>query len=200
MEVEMKFGHVWLAAAAAAFGWGLPAGASAQAAPREPDLTSLATQALVEGRVEEALARADLAIKADPHAPWAHYCRAEALASLRRYDEAIVSYEDTVSRLPEPDLRGRALAIWGQAFSLRDSGRCEDARKALADYVDMMGPIDPEAAVQAQLYANACPTAGDLFASKPSPFVAPSAMAARPSTPPAVAATPTTMAVTGTRD
>ena len=157
----MRHGHVWLAAAGAAWLLALPRGASAQAPSQlAPEFTNQATKALVEGKFEEALVKADAALKADPHAPWAHYARAEALVSLKRHDEAVPSYEAAESKLPEPDIRGRALAVWGRASSLRQDGRCEDAKKAFADYGAMMKPIDAQAAEQAQPFVGACQSAG----------------------------------------
>jgi hypothetical protein len=163
-EVKMKKGHVWSVAAAMAVVLAGGGGASAQM-PVDPalrtSLTGQAGAALVHGRAEEALAKADAAIRSEPQSGWAHYARGEALSTLRRHNEAVSAYETAGSQLPASDMRGRSLALWGRASALRAAGRCGEAKSTYEAYVRMVQATDSTAAEQARTHAEACRSTTD---------------------------------------
>jgi tetratricopeptide (TPR) repeat protein len=118
-----------------------------------------AARALVAGHPEEALIGADAAIQAAPRSAWAHYHRATALGDLRRYDDAIASYERAGSLFPKEDVWGRSIALWGRARTLREVGRCDDAKSVFNEYIALVAARDQAAANQAYDQAAACKTA-----------------------------------------
>jgi hypothetical protein len=157
-------------------------------------LIKQAARALVMGQLDEALALSEQALASDPQSAWAHYTRAEALAALGRPTEAAEAYAVAAMDLNAADVRGRALALWGRALALRDSGRCDQARRAFTDYAVTIRPIDPQAALQAEAYLTVCQDAAPPVAI---------ASAASPGRPSPAAATPATpreeLAPSGTR-
>jgi tetratricopeptide (TPR) repeat protein len=118
-----------------------------------------AARALVAGQPAEALIGADAAIRAAPRSAWAHYHRAAALTDLRRYDDAIASYERAGPFFPKEDVWGRSVALWGRARTLREAGRCDEAKSAFNEYIALVAARDQGAANQAYDQAAACKTA-----------------------------------------
>jgi tetratricopeptide (TPR) repeat protein len=118
-----------------------------------------AARALVAGHSAEALIGADAAIRAAPRSAWAHYHRATALSDLRRYDDAVASYERAGTFFPKEDDWGRSVALWGRARTLREAGRCDEAKSAFNEYIALVAARDQEGANQAYGQAAACKTA-----------------------------------------
>ena len=159
----MRQGAVWSALALVAV-VSAGAGSSARAEERasviadqaEPKRT-LVTQSgrlLAAGDADGALAKAELAVKAEPQSGFAQYCKAEALAALNQHDAAVTAYEAAVTKLPAEDVRARSQATWGKGLALRASGRCDEAKKAFDDYAGMAKGAG--AASEAQQMAAAC--------------------------------------------
>jgi tetratricopeptide (TPR) repeat protein len=126
------------------------------ATPGKVDLATQSGRALIAGDAALALAKADAAIQAKPDSWFAHYCKAEALAQLKRHDEAVTAYEAASAKLPAADERAREQAMWGRALALRATGRCADARRAFGEYAVTVQARDPAAAAQALEHAGAC--------------------------------------------
>jgi tetratricopeptide (TPR) repeat protein len=160
----MNKGVVWWAGALSlALAASTAPGASAEnramvpeAAASKADLATESGRALIAGDAERALAKAEEAIRKTPNAGFAHYCKAEALAQLKRHDEAVTAYEAASAKLPAADERAREQAMWGRALALRATGRCADARRAFGEYAVTVQARDPAAAAQALEHAGAC--------------------------------------------
>jgi tetratricopeptide (TPR) repeat protein len=118
-----------------------------------------ASEAIMLGKYNDALARADRAVMLAPNNAWAHYSRAVALHRLGRPDAAVAAYRDAELRFGD-DRWGRSIAIYGRARALDEAGRCGAAQAAYREYAVFMRPVDPRAAEMAFEYANQCkPTA-----------------------------------------
>jgi tetratricopeptide (TPR) repeat protein len=108
------------------------------------------------GAYEKALQLADKAIRADSKEAWGYYARGDALASLRRVDEAVAAFRQAEQLFPAADGWGRSIAIWGEANVLRQAGRCGDASAILERYASFVGPSDAQAAAFAQKTEKEC--------------------------------------------
>jgi tetratricopeptide (TPR) repeat protein len=127
-------------------------------------LTTEAARALIAGKPELALERADAAIKATPHSAWAHYQKASALAALRRWDDAVKSYDEALRSFARPDDWGRSVALWGRSEALREAGHCDEAKSSFNEYVALVASRDAKAAGQANAQAAACATSNERAA------------------------------------
>ena len=115
-----------------------------------------AAKAIRDGRASEGLRLADKAIKSDPKNPWAYYNRADALADLKRVDEAVTAFQEAAHRFSAADMYGKSIAIYGRANVLDQAGRCEEAKKAFAEYADFIRTEDPKSADMAMRFGDAC--------------------------------------------
>src|SRR6185369_10832047 len=97
-------------------------------APPEPSgrLTTEAARALMAGKPDQALERANDAIAATPRSPWAHYQKGSALAALGRWAEAVSAYDQALRWFGREDDWGRSVSMWGRAEALRESGHCDE--------------------------------------------------------------------------
>jgi tetratricopeptide (TPR) repeat protein len=123
---------------------------------------SLVTQSgrlLAAGDANGALAKAEAAVQAEPQSGFAHYCKAEALASLNQYEAAVTAYETAVAKLPAGEVQARSQATWGKGLALRATGRCDEAKKAFDDYAGMQSK-NAGAVSEAQQMAAACRSGG----------------------------------------
>jgi tetratricopeptide (TPR) repeat protein len=85
---------------------------------------------------------------------WEYYRRGDALVTSRRFDEAVASYREAELRLPESELWGKSIAIWGQANALKEAGRCAEAAPIYERYAEFVEPRDPQAAELGRRYAK----------------------------------------------
>jgi tetratricopeptide (TPR) repeat protein len=128
---------------------------------RQTTDSKLATESVkadIAGDHEKALRLAEDAIKADANDGWAHYDRGDALASLKKVDEAVAAFHDAERRFPETDPWGKSVAIWGQANALAQAGRCQEAGTHYERYAVFVERIEPSAAGQARKVAKQCVT------------------------------------------
>jgi tetratricopeptide (TPR) repeat protein len=121
-------------------------------------LTTEAARALIAGKPELALERAEAAVKATPRSAWAQYQRASALSALRRWDDAVKAYDEALRTFARPDDWGRSVALWGRAEALREAGHCDEAKSSFNEYVALVASRDRKAADQANSQAAACAT------------------------------------------
>jgi hypothetical protein len=178
---------------------GEPAGASTRklqpltsgpAPDRASKLTTEAARLLMAGKPQEALEQADRAIAASPKSAWAHYQRAVALATLRRWNDAIAAYNKAEGWFTRGDDWGRSVAIWGRAEAQREAGYCEDAKTSFNQYIALVAARDRTGADQAFQQATACLTALERQAPpRPDDGVAPPPVGSQPFEPPAATAT-----------
>ena len=119
-------------------------------------LAGQSSAANMAGDYEKALQLADKAIRADPKEAWGYYARGDALAALRRVDDAVAAFRQAEQLFPTADGWGKSIAIWGGANALRQAGRCEDAAAILERYAAFVGPIDAQAAAFAQKTEKEC--------------------------------------------
>jgi tetratricopeptide (TPR) repeat protein len=145
-------------------------------------LTTESVKADIAGDHEKALRLADDAIKADPNDPWGYYNRGDALASLKKVDDAVAAFHDAERRFPETDPWGKSVAIWGQANALAQAGRCQEAGTHYERFSVFVEKIDPSAAGQGRKVAKQCVTHAPAAAPAGSSGAAP---------PPAATPTPT---------
>ena len=135
----MKSRSFWLAGLLGLLTMGIGAGAKAELAPLQQSVTPSTADILagqsatadMAGEYEKALQLADKAIRADSKEAWGYYARGDALASLRRVDEALAAFRRAEQLFPTADGWGRSIAIWGEANVLRQAGRCGDASRDL---------------------------------------------------------------------
>jgi tetratricopeptide (TPR) repeat protein len=127
-------------------------------------LTTEAARALIAGKPELALERAEAAVKATPRSAWAHYQKASALAALRRWDDAVKAYDEALRTFARPDEWGRSVALWGRSEALREAGHCDEAKSSFNAYVALVASRDAKAAAQANDQAAACATANERTA------------------------------------
>lgn len=126
-------------------------------APSAADgLASQSIQAELTGDHEKALQLANDAIKADPKNPWGHYDGGDALASMKRIDDAVSGFRQAEQYFSDADVWGKSVAIWGQANVFRQVGRCQDAVPIYERYASLVEKLDPEAAALARTYEKSC--------------------------------------------
>jgi tetratricopeptide (TPR) repeat protein len=132
--------------------------AERQCAPPAPpaltpqEVTSADDQ--ITGKYTQALQLADDAIRENPEDGWAHYMRADALTSLRRFDAAVASFQTAQRLFPESKPYETSIAIWGEANALKEAGRCKQASPVYRRYAAFMAQRDPNAAALAREYAK----------------------------------------------
>ncbi|MBX3193427.1 MAG: hypothetical protein KF819_40975 [Labilithrix sp.] len=86
---------------------------------------------------------------------WVDYNRAVALAGLDRIDEAVAAYRAAEGRFAaEPS--AKAVAIYGRARALDGERRCVEAKKAYAEYAELVRGASPDDAAMAEKIARAC--------------------------------------------
>jgi Flp pilus assembly protein TadD len=119
-------------------------------------LTTAAARAQIQGEPETALRLADQAIRSDPSAPWPRYGRGMALARMGQTDQAIVALTEAEQSFGPNDPWGRSVAIWGQAHTFAQAGRCAEARAAFNRYAAFVAGQDESAADLARRYAGDC--------------------------------------------
>jgi tetratricopeptide (TPR) repeat protein len=85
---------------------------------------------------------------------WELYRRGDALLREQRYDEAVTSYREAESRLPESNAWGRSIAIWAQANAMVEAGRCAAASPIFVRYAQYVGARDADAAAMGLRYAQ----------------------------------------------
>jgi tetratricopeptide (TPR) repeat protein len=144
-------------------------------------LTTEAARALIAGKPELALERAEAAVKATPRSAWAQYQKASALSALRRWDDAVKAYDEALRTFARPDEWGRSVALWGRAEALREAGHCDEAKTSFNEYVALVASRDRKAADQANSQAAACATANERTAFT-EPVTAPVKTAAKTAT------------------
>jgi tetratricopeptide (TPR) repeat protein len=119
-------------------------------------LASQSAEAELAGDHDKALRLADEASKADPKNPWAYYDRGDALAALRRPDEAIAAFHEAEQRYSEAEVWGKSIAIWGQANVLSRASRCQEAAPIFERYASLVERVDKGAAELARQHAKQC--------------------------------------------
>jgi tetratricopeptide (TPR) repeat protein len=118
--------------------------------------TSDAVEALCARDYQRVLALSESPSSA-PTAAWLDYDRAAAFTGLARTDEAVETFRRAELRFGEEnDLLGTSVAIWGRARALDEAGRCDEARRAYAQYEALERMRDPRAAEMAAAYSGAC--------------------------------------------
>ena len=120
-------------------------------------LDTEAASALMKQDYGRALELATQASRTDPSDPWSHYTQAQALANLQRVDDALREYNAALERYLPEDIWGRSVALYGRALTLDQAGRCKDAQAAYDEYVQLVQPVDPQAAQVASLQSERCP-------------------------------------------
>lgn len=115
-----------------------------------------AAKAIRDGRATEGLRLAEKAIKTDPKNPWAYYNRADALADLKRVDEAVAAFQEAERRFSAADMYGKSIAIYGRANVLDQAGRCAEAKAVFAEYATFIRTDDPKSADMAVRFGDAC--------------------------------------------
>jgi len=125
--------------------------------PQSSKLNTAAARAQIQGEPAEALRLADQAIQANPSDPWPRYTRGMALARLGQTDEAITALSESEQAFGPNDPWGRSIAMWGQAHTFAQAGRCTQARAAFDRYAGFVASADPKAADLARRYAGECP-------------------------------------------
>lgn len=127
------------------------------APPAPPPLTVsevAAAEDQATGDYANALALADDSIRLNPSDGWAHYMRGDALASLHRFDEAVVSFKQAQRLFPADKQKEASIAIWGEANALKEAGRCDEASPVYLRYAAFVAPSDPNGASMAEEYAK----------------------------------------------
>jgi tetratricopeptide (TPR) repeat protein len=119
-------------------------------------LNTSAAKAQIQGEPAEALRLADQAIQANPNDPWPRYTRGMALAALGQTDEAITALSEAEQAFGPNDPWGRSIAMWGQAHTFAQAGRCTQARAAFDRYAGFVASYDANAADLARRYAAEC--------------------------------------------
>jgi tetratricopeptide (TPR) repeat protein len=127
-------------------------------------LTTEAARALIAGKPELALERAEAAVKATPRSAWAQYQKASALSALGRWDDAVKAYDEALRSFARADEWGRSVALWGRSEALREAGHCDEAKSSFNAYVALVASRDAKAADQANQQAAACATMNDRAA------------------------------------
>lgn len=122
-------------------------------------LNTAAARAQIQGEPAEALRLADQAIQANPNDPWPRYTRGMALAKLGQTDEAITALSESEQAFGPNDPWGRSIAMWGQAHTFAQAGRCTQARDAFERYASFVASYDARAAELGRRYATECPRA-----------------------------------------
>jgi tetratricopeptide (TPR) repeat protein len=147
-----------------------------EASPQISNPTTEAAQALIQGQPEEALSRAEAAIATDPRSPWAHYHKATALSALGRHEEALQSFDAALKGFAPKEAWARSLVLWGRAQTLRESGRCDEAKSAFNEYIAAVAARDEHAPAQAYALAEACRPTSERAAAqaRENPAAAPS--------------------------
>jgi tetratricopeptide (TPR) repeat protein len=112
------------------------------------------------GDYPRALQHAEAAIRENATDGFGPLMRGDALVSLRRYDEAVASYQEAERRFAAADPHGASLAIWGQARALWESGRCKDASPIYQRYAAFVEKTDASGAAIARKYVQMCSGAG----------------------------------------
>jgi tetratricopeptide (TPR) repeat protein len=127
------------------------------APPPAPPLTQYeiaAAQDQSAGDYSHALALADESIARNPADGWAHYMRADALASLGRFDQAVNSFREAERLFVPATPKETSIAIWGEANALKEAGRCTEASPVYLRYAAFVAHNDVRAAAMAREYAN----------------------------------------------
>jgi len=124
--------------------------------PESSALTTAAARAQMQGEPEAALRLADRAIRADPRDPWPRYSRGMALARLGQTDESITALSEAEQSFGPKDPWGRSIAMWGQAHTFAQAGRCTQARAAFDRYAGFVVSAEPRSADLARRYAAEC--------------------------------------------
>ena len=124
--------------------------------PQSSALNTAAARAQIQGEPEEALRLADQAIQANPRDPWPRYTRGMALARLGQTDQAIAALTEAEQSFGPNDPWGRSIAMWGQAHTFAQVGRCAEARGAFDRYAGFVASHDARAADLARRYAAEC--------------------------------------------
>jgi len=119
-------------------------------------LNTAAARAQIQGEPAEALRLADQAIQANPNDPWPRYTRGMALARLGQTDEAITALSEAEQSFGPKDPWGRSIAMWGQAHTFAQAGRCTQARAAFDRYAGFVVSAEPRSADLARRYAAEC--------------------------------------------
>jgi tetratricopeptide (TPR) repeat protein len=148
--------------------------------------SKLATESVkadIAGDHEKALRLAEDAIKADPNDPWGYYDRGDALASLKKVDDAVAAFHDAERRFPETDPWGKSVAIWGQANALAQAGRCQEAGSHYERFAVFVEKVDPSAAGQGRKVAKQCVSRAPAATPAGAPGAAPSPGATSPVAP-----------------
>jgi tetratricopeptide (TPR) repeat protein len=124
--------------------------------PQSEELSTAAARAQMRGEPQAALRLADQAIQADPRDPWPRYSRGMALASLGQTDQAITALGQAEQAFGPNDPWGRSIAMWGQAHTFAQAGRCNEARAAFNRYAAFVASYDNSKADLALRYAAEC--------------------------------------------
>jgi tetratricopeptide (TPR) repeat protein len=124
--------------------------------PESSELNTAAARAQMQGQPEAALRLADQAIQANPRDPWPRYSRGMALASLGQTDQAITALTEAERSFGPNDPWGRSIAMWGQAHTFAQAGRCAEARAAYNRYASFVAAYDSSKADLALRYAAEC--------------------------------------------
>ncbi|HEX7478469.1 MAG TPA: hypothetical protein VF331_11725 [Polyangiales bacterium] len=108
----------------------------------------------IAGHHERALEQADAAIRAAANDAWGYYLRGDALGSLGRVDEAVTAFQAAERRFSAAEPWEKSIAIWGQAFALKNAGRCPEGAPIFERYAAFVEARDPAAAALAREYAR----------------------------------------------
>jgi len=124
---------------------------------RASEQATRAAKAEIAGDPEDALKWAAAAIEANPNDPWGYYDRADALAELKRTDEAVSSFREAERRFAvEHEPWGKSIAIYGEAHALSEVGRCAEARSSYERYASYVEKADERSADLARRYSEEC--------------------------------------------
>lgn len=85
---------------------------------------------------------------------WDSYRRGDQLLAARQFDEAVAAYREAEQRMPQANVWGRSIAIWGQANALKEAGRCREASPIYLRYAQVVQETDAAGAALGRTYAQ----------------------------------------------
>ncbi len=127
--------------------------------PQSAELTSRAATAAMNGDPHESLRLADEAIRVNPKDPWAYYNKGMALGRMGELDGALAALFAAQQHFAPYDRWGQSVAAFGRAHLLAEAGRCEDARVAFQEYMNLARGDQDGIALAARLSRDCRPAA-----------------------------------------
>ncbi|HEY1957040.1 MAG TPA: hypothetical protein VGH28_15580 [Polyangiaceae bacterium] len=103
---------------------------------------------VVAGHDREAIDLAEQGIRDGDRNPWLEYNLGVALSGAGRTSDAVDAFSRAEQSF-EGDRAARSAAIYGRARALQDGKRCDEAKRAYADYAALVRDSDAKAAAAA---------------------------------------------------